>query len=68
MNEAHSPERWMAENDYNGDPQHQESWDSGPCYICGEHVPPHLGWHREDFDGVSRHWCPDHQPVWSRGA
>jgi hypothetical protein len=40
--------------------------DEGPCYICGEHVPRNLGWHREDFDGVSRHWCPDHQPVWSR--
>lgn len=42
------------------------SWDEGPCYICSTNVPPEEGWHREDFDGVSRHWCPDHQPVWSR--
>lgn len=41
-------------------------WDAGPCYICGAFVEPSDGWHREDYDGVSRHWCPDHQPVWSR--
>lgn len=58
-----SPEQWMCENDSNGEPD--ENWESGPCYICGEDVPPWLGWHREDSDGV-RHWCLDHQPVWSR--
>lgn len=42
------------------------SWDEGPCYICGEHVTPEQGWHKEDFDGAQRHWCADHQPVWSR--
>lgn len=41
-------------------------WDAGACYICGVHVSPSDGWHREDYDGVSLHWCPDHQPVWSR--
>ncbi len=41
-------------------------WDEGPCYICGAHVGPEEGWHREDYDDVQRHWCADHQPVWSR--
>jgi hypothetical protein len=41
-------------------------WDEGPCYICGQNVSPETGWHREDYDGVRRHWCPEHQPVWSR--
>lgn len=43
-----------------------QRWDEGPCYICSVHVPPGKGWHKEDFDGMQRHWCDAHQPVWSR--
>lgn len=42
-------------------------WDEGPCYLCGDHVPSEVGWHREDEHGHRRHWCPAHRPAWSWG-
>lgn len=44
-----------------------DRWDAGPCYLCGESVPPSEGWHREEHDGKRRHWCKAHRPVWSWG-
>lgn len=41
-------------------------WDEGPCYICGKNVVSADGWHLEDYDSTRRHWCPSHQPIWSR--
>ncbi|HVS86460.1 MAG TPA: hypothetical protein VHD91_12600 [Gaiellaceae bacterium] len=48
------------------EPSEPARWDEGPCYICAENVAPSEGWHREETDGTRRHWCPAHQPVWSR--
>lgn len=42
--------------------------NTSPCYICGKHVASEDGWHRKEKDDAQRHWCPEHQPVWSRGS